>query len=278
MSIINSKAKKLDFSLKPISAEHISQYLSEQETGLIKKLEILPSVDSTNDYLAQKRYIDSEELAICIAEQQTQGRGRYGHQWCSPPGVNIYMSILWPVSQWTKKFELLGLLQLIAIANLLIQLNFNEVKLKWPNDICIRNKKLGGILIDKLPSPTGCCLILGIGLNIAMSKRDDTILTTPWTDLISVKPDFNISRDELVALLISATINAIQNLEADEEVDLPAEWKKFDILYEREIDYTYKDHRYTGLVKGIDNSGYIIIDANKELLHLHSSHVSEIKL
>ena len=275
---MSSKAKDSSYSLDPISAVQIAKYLSKLGIGPIEKLEVYPSVGSTNDHLSQKKYLECKEIAICIAEQQTHGRGRYGHQWYSPPGTNLYMSILWPIKNWSKKFELLGLLQLIAFANLLTRLEVNEVKLKWPNDICIQNKKLGGILIDKIACSTGNCLIIGIGLNVAMSKLNELAISTPWTDLITVQPSWDMTRDQLAALLIFETFNTLDALAAGEDVNLHQEWHKYDLLYNQEMEFIYRDQRHTAIAKGIDESGNIIIETDDKLLHLHSSQVSDIKL
>ena len=276
MTIITSKAKPSEYTLSPISVAQITKYLSDLGADNIKKIEVYPSVVSTNDYLAQKNYIDNEEITVCIAEQQTQGRGRYGHQWCSPPGVNIYLSILWPVTQWQRNFELLGLLQLVAIANLLNCLNVNEVKLKWPNDICYQDKKLGGILIDKIPSPSGYCLIIGIGLNVAMSKLSTINLATPWTDIVSVQQNWQMSRNELAAQLIFTMTKTLDDLVNDKSKNLLQEWEKFDALCNREINFSYQGRRNKAVAKGIDKDGNIIIESNNELIHLHSSKVTEI--
>ena len=98
----------------------------------------------------------NNQIEVCVAEQQTQGRGRYGHQWVSPASANLYLSMLWPLSKLARavdgsdrdganKLDTLSLWLLIAIARLLEQHGCTDIQLKWPNDLCVRNKKLAGI-------------------------------------------------------------------------------------------------------------------------------------
>jgi len=264
--------------LSPIRAYVIRDYLTNLRVDNIGSVEVFSSLTSTNDYLAQKEFAGKNEIAICIAEEQTQGRGRLGHSWWSPSGVNLYMSILWPLKQWSKQYEILSLWLLIAIAELLIQLGFVRVQLKWPNDICIENRKLGGMLIERKACQSSHNLIIGVGINVAMSKLNNMQLENPWTDLVSNKPDWEMTRNEFAAHMIVSLTKALAKLESNTSIDLSSTWSRYDALRQRQVEFTYQDRRNIGVVHGIDELGQIIMNVNGEELHLHSSHVSEIKI
>ena len=88
----------------------------------------------------------SGEGTLVIAETQTAGRGRFSREWISPPGVNLYFSlILKPAIHQLPELNLIATLSILKSINAITGL---EPMIKWPNDITIKKKKLGGILIE----------------------------------------------------------------------------------------------------------------------------------
>lgn len=264
--------------LQPMQAHDIKEHLSKFEVGNISSIEVISTLTSTNDYLLQEKVLKQSKCAVCVAEEQTQGRGRFGHQWSSPMGVNLYLSLLWPLKQWRQQYEMLGLLLLTSIAEMLEQLDFADIQLKWPNDICIHEKKLGGILIDKKLFQSVHNLIIGVGINVAMSTLKNNAVHTPWVDLISYKPEWEMSRNELAAHVIFSITQALSKLENYDHVNLPLIWRRYDLMYQRQIEFSYNKKRNIGMALGIDEQGQIIIELDGKALHLHSSHVSDITL
>lgn len=127
----------------------------------------LNSVDSTNSYLAHLvRAKDLPEGAMVIAETQTQGRGKRERTWFSPPGGSIYVSILLRPAFLSVYAQLPTLIMAAATAAA-IQHRFRiQSRVKWPNDIQIEGRKIGGILTEAVLRGTRIdYLILGLGLN-----------------------------------------------------------------------------------------------------------------
>ena len=266
------------YKLAPMQANSICDFLAEQGIENINNINVFSTLKSTNDYFKQKEFHNENVIAVCISEEQTHGRGRFGHQWVSPKGLNLYLSMLWPLKKWNKQYETLGLHLLIAIAELLGQLNFDNVQLKWPNDICIHNKKLGGILIERLKRESVEKLIIGLGMNIAMSKSENVQVNTPWVDLISINPGWTMSRNEFAAYVIASLYKSLIKLGENKFGNLSSLWKRFDLLHNQMIEFTYQKKRVTGMAHGIDDDGQIIVGVSNEILHLHSAYVSDITL
>lgn len=274
-------------ALAPLLEESICQHLSHQGLGSIGNVHVFSSVTSTNDYLLEHE-LDNEQVAVCVAEQQTQGRGRYGHQWVSPASVNLYLSMSWSLRGASEqpgesnKLDALSLWLLIAIAKLLEQQGCADIQLKWPNDLCVQNKKLAGILIERKVSPIRNNLVIGIGLNVAMSLNKKVEIETPWIDLLSIQPDWQLSRNELAAKVVAVLYETLQKLEANQLRNLNAEWKPYDMLFNNTVEFLHDGEIKTGNVKGVDDLGLIILDIEgepeSELKHLHSAHISEIKV
>ncbi len=127
------------------------------------KLIKLEEVDSTNEWV--KRNKDKlPDLDGVIAKVQTQGKGRGKNKWFSPPG-GLWLSII--VREFSNNKGALSLLSSVAIAEALENYGLN-VELKWPNDIMVSSKKMGGILIEKINK----FFIIGIGLNLNVEPSD----------------------------------------------------------------------------------------------------------
>lgn len=263
--------------LSPICEATIRDCLVRQGASNIGSIEVFSSLSSTNDYLLHKEIGDKKEITICIAERQTQGRGRFGHTWWSPPG-NLYLSLLYPLEKWDRKYETLGLWLLIAVAKLLKRLKCVGVQLKWPNDICVQGRKLGGILIERKSGRIGQRLVIGVGLNVTMSTTIDAQPEAFWSDLISIMPGWSLSRNELAAHLIISCSTTLADLKDNALTGLPSTWNRYDAIRDRSIQFTCNRKCSVGIARGVDEQGRIIVELNGKAQHLHNAHVSEIKL
>ena len=251
-------------ALEPLSADSIRDFLAKQGASTQYRIDVLPTVTSTNDYLAELGLAGTGCVAVCIADQQTQGKGRFSHSWWSPAGVNLYLSMQWGLQQWRTQYEVLGLWLLIAIAQLLEQLGVDGVRLKWPNDICVTGKKLGGILIERKASQVQHSLIIGVGLNVAMSQVREFQETPEWVDLLNVHPDWRLDRNELAAQVIEALKSVLDTLDDSDPEDLCSAWGRYDSLSNQRVGFLYHDRPMYGEVKGIDAQGCIVMRVNGE--------------
>ncbi|MFK7816764.1 MAG: biotin--[acetyl-CoA-carboxylase] ligase [Gammaproteobacteria bacterium] len=255
----------------------IREYLVVNGLSNVKNVDVFSSIPSTNDYLLESA-LANKQISVCLSEQQTKGRGRYGHQWVSPSAANLYISMSWPFQVWKQEYETLSLWLLISIAELLEQYGCNNIQLKWPNDLCFDNKKLAGVLIDRKVSQTKNALIIGVGLNVAMSLHNDVKIDAPWVDLLSIKSDWELSRNELAANIISSFYNTLMSLEESRLGDLNDKWQMYDMLLNERIEFLNEGKIKTGCVKGIDDLGNIFLSLDGSLVNMHSAHVSEIKI
>ena len=108
-----------------------------------------------------------------IANEQTSGRGRYNREWSSPVG-NLYTTIVLPVDD-TKNIHLFSYIVAVAVRESIAStvVRRAEVTLKWPNDLLINSKKIGGVLLEVEEHKGQSYLIIGIGLNLK-SHPDET--------------------------------------------------------------------------------------------------------
>ena len=92
----------------------------------IDKIEIFDQIDSTNDYLMNLSSSNLKGIHICLAEQQTKGKGRLGRRWLSPFGANIYLSVLYPFSEDMSELAGLSLVVATVVAETLSEMDIEK--------------------------------------------------------------------------------------------------------------------------------------------------------
>lgn len=148
-------------------------------------IEIVPCLPSTNDYLKTVTITDPQIIQVCLAEEQTAGRGRLAKQWFSPAGKNIYLSLLFNSHKPLREHTDLSLLVAIAVIEALNAYGIaHKLQIKRPNDIYYAGKKLGGILIETRTTEHGLLpIVIGVGLNVNMLDVPVNAIDQDWTSL-----------------------------------------------------------------------------------------------
>jgi len=168
--------------LQRLDAARIRAALPTAAQQRLRSVEVLARTDSTN-----QRLLEADSAAdpqALFAELQTAGRGRRGREWRSPFGANLYLSLGWSFPAWPPQLSALSLAVGVACARALRKAGLHQVMLKWPNDLRVGDDKLGGILIEQRGEAGGVCrVVVGIGINVAMSAEQAGVLGQPWTSL-----------------------------------------------------------------------------------------------
>jgi BirA family biotin operon repressor/biotin-[acetyl-CoA-carboxylase] ligase len=157
-------------------------------------VDVLAECDSTNARLLVRAGTGAPSGSVIAAERQTVGRGRLGRQWFSAPGDSLTFSLLWRFPAGAA----LGGLSLavgVAVAEALAAMGVDQVALKWPNDILLEGRKLGGILIE-LAAPA---VVIGVGLNLRLPAGLPAELRT-----VAAALNRPTDRNELLARLLLA--------------------------------------------------------------------------
>lgn len=205
--------------IEKLDVKKIQDSLSPDTMSRLSKLILFETIDSTNSYLLNRMPCSGE---VCLAEEQTKGRGRLGRTWCSEPVGNIYFSLGWCFSK--NIGELSGLSLAIAVIVAAVLKKYDPtitVQLKWPNDILHAGKKIAGILLEGKAS----CVVIGIGLNLYSSDS----FQDNWTSLFDMTKK-NIQRNKLVGLLIDELFNQLPVFDKSGLGIFLEEWKKQGIL------------------------------------------------
>ncbi len=141
----------------------------------------LESVDSTQDYTKMHCSQWQQEFVCVYAKEQTKAYGTRGKAWHAPRGNNIYASLYFP---WARGASSHLLAQLMAYTAIQVVRQQNlTLQIKWPNDLLIGGKKCGGILVELIPRGALWDVVLGLGLNLALSLQDLAKIDQPATSL-----------------------------------------------------------------------------------------------
>lgn len=150
-------------------------------------VEVLPSIDSTNSELMRRARTGLMEPVLLVAEEQTAGRGRAGKGWFSRPGQSLTFSLALPLSpaDWSGLSLVVG----VSLADSL----HADVKLKWPNDLWLHDRKLGGILVETAGHGDSATrkrlVVVGVGINMARPAAGTvTALASPASSTVPVPP------------------------------------------------------------------------------------------
>jgi len=146
-------------------------------TWLGRRIELFDCLPSTNREAVQLAQAEVEHGTVVAADSQTAGRGRLSRTWFSPPGANLYCSIILrtarPPERLTEWLSWLPLISALAAAEAIEQVSSIHVAVKWPNDLLISERKVGGILCE---SGTGIrsdpFQIIGVGINVNLDHDD----------------------------------------------------------------------------------------------------------
>jgi len=254
-----------------LDLEQIRQYL-DRDCELV----LFEKTDSTNEQALLKVKQGCELPLVCFAEEQTQGRGRRGKVWVSPPGGSIYLILAWKFELPVNDLGCLSLAMGVAVARVLKNLGLQQVGLKWPNDVLVGNKKIAGILIEtsQITDKT-TTVILGIGLNFNLSEGLPDLVAQPWTDIVSsMGMEFQPGRNKIAALLLNECMNICENF-ASARQDLMMEYQQYDICLRQAVNIYLDDGRLMqGVVAGFEDNGEIRIRVDDEERLFNSADIS----
>lgn len=240
---------------EPIQLLNEELIVAQAQTG---KVAVLPVIDSTNQYLLD-RISELQSGDACVAEYQQAGRGRRGRKWFSPFGANLYLSMYWRLEQGPAAAIGLSLVIGIIMAEVLQELGADDVRVKWPNDLYLGDRKLAGILVE-LTGKTGDAaqIVIGAGINLAMRHAESDVINQGWINL--QEAGVFIDRNTLAARLINELRVALQSFEQEGLGPWLARWKKLDNFIDRPVKLIIGEREIFGISRGIDAQGALLLE------------------
>ena len=227
-------------------------------------VEVLPEVDSTNSELMRRARSGQAEPVLLVAERQTAGRGRLGRPWQSAAGASLTFSLGLPLApvDWSG-------LSLAVGASLAENLH-PAVRLKWPNDLWVEERKLGGILIETASFGEGAgarYAVIGVGINIAPRPAEG--LSTPPAALQDLLP--GAGPEAVLARLALPLVRDVQGFEQAGFRAFQARFAARDVLRDRAV---VLSDGTAGTAHGVGEDGSLLVHTAAGLQAIASSEVS----
>ena len=237
-------------------------------------IDVVAECDSTNTLLQSRAERGAPSGSVLIAQAQTSGRGRRGRVWISAPGDSLTFSLFWRFASGTSPAGL-SLAVGLAVARAIEKVGAGDtalrppVQLKWPNDILIDGRKLGGILIELLPGAPHAAVI-GIGINLRLPPDlPDEIRAAAAA--LPVATESNL----LLAALLHELLHTLGQFATTGFAGLRAEWLTYHAFQNRPIrllsDFAPPRE---GVCRGVDVDGALLFENDGRIERVLSGEVS----
>jgi BirA family biotin operon repressor/biotin-[acetyl-CoA-carboxylase] ligase len=235
-----------------------------------RRIHLYDSVASTNETLRDLARAGAREGTVVLAEHQTAGRGRAGKVWFSPPGVNLYASILfWPRIPLTSAGPF-SFMASLALTDAIRELGLSPA-IKWPNDVLLQGRKVAGTLAEA--SADGDRLeyvILGIGVNVNVDREtlrhglgDAAQSATSLREALGHPVD----RNAFTAAFLCFLDEWLARHRGEGDAPLLRAWRGRDIVMGRRVEVRDSSRTIVGRARGIDAQGQLEIEDSLGRLH-----------
>lgn len=246
-----------------LSLEGLRRHLTTEVVG--HHVYIFGSVDSTNKALARLADRGATEGTVVLAEAQTAGRGRHGSAWFSPEAANIYVSVLFHPRIAPRELPMFAPIASLALAEA-VWLEGAPARIKWPNDVVVGDRKLGGVLVQA-PVISGrlAYVILGIGVNLNVQPAELATGLGPAAEAAVSLHDVlgrQVDRNAFAASLLNRLEKWHQAFLARGPEVVHAAWQARDVLRGHRLEARTAGEVCEGWGRGIDTDGSLIIEAD----------------
>lgn len=257
-----------------LDADFIRRSLADASRSQLASLSIARETVSTQ-IDAASAIAPGQGSAVFFAEYQSGGVGRNGRAWASPASANLYFSVSRRFSRPLSTMSGLSVAVGVAAAEALHAMGFTGVRLKWPNDLWVDARKLGGILVQLRNDAPDCIAIVGMGLNVHMPADAARHIDQAWCDL-SQLGDGAVSRNEVAAHLLGTLLPALQAFDEAGLAPFLPRWQALDALHGKPVRVADGVQVFEGMSLGIDANGALRLrgDGGQE----RSFHGGEVSL
>lgn len=230
----------------------------------------LKECSSTNDEISQFLLYGNSDFTALYTFNQTKGRGQYGNTWVAAAGKNIAYTLAVKTESFLLSDFIFNYYTAVIIRDFLANLTDNDVKIKWPNDIILKNKKIVGILIEKKKINQNNYFIIGAGFNVLQDHFDE--ISHAGSLLTQTGQVYDL--DDFVSNLHEYLSEKLKNIPAEQEIT-----DQFNRnLYRKDEISVFKieKERQNGIIRNADEKGELWIELEKD--GLKSFYHKEIKL
>lgn len=258
-----------------ITPLELSPLLATHDLG--RTIHYLDSVGSTNAHahrLAQEGAYHGE---VVVAEQQTEGRGRRGRSWESPPGLNLYFSVILRPELPPQRAPELTLLTAVAVAETLREAGVQGA-IKWPNDLQVDGRKVGGILTELSADPDAVhFVIVGVGVNLNARHADFPPELREVATSVAEARGGLVPRALFAAALWTNLEQWLDHHQANGFAPVREAWKELSSTLGSDVLVKTERREFTGIAEDIDESGALLIRTVNGLERVVAGDVEQLR-
>jgi BirA family transcriptional regulator, biotin operon repressor / biotin---[acetyl-CoA-carboxylase] ligase len=222
----------------------------------------LETIDSTNLEAIRQAKAGAPEGLCIVAREQTAGRGRLDRIWQSPKDAGLYLSIVLRPAIEMNKWPLLSLAAALAVSDALVLACSVKPDIKWPNDVCVNDRKLCGILAETIETAPGPAAIVGIGINLTRAALSDDLSQTATSieEVTGSAPD----AERILSELLTAFGERYEILQSSDGCEHTIrEWcANSSFAYERRVRVSLETETFTGITRGLDRDGALRVETD----------------
>jgi len=239
----------------PLSIDAVRSALRTHTIG--RHIEVYAEIDSTNTRAVHLGRDGAPDGTLVLAELQTHGRGRLDRRWHAPAGSSLLMSLLLRPRLLPRQAQRLTMICSLAAVEGIRTVTGLEAGLKWPNDVYLHERKLGGILTELgLDGSTLAYAVVGMGLNVNLDMDDLPDVMTPAISL-SAALGRPVARLDLLVAIVHAAERRYDWLRGGWS---PAdEWQRCLLTLGRQVTVSSAEGTLTGLAEGVDEDGALLV-------------------
>ncbi len=235
-----------------LTADDIKAQLKPQLIGA--EILVFEQTASTNDIVATLAASGAREGLTVFAESQTKGRGRHGRAWASPRGKGLWFSVLLRPTLSPAAFPRITVAAAVAIARAIRKTSALDARIKWPNDVTLRRKKVAGILTE---IQNGAA-ILGVGINVNCTRDDFPTDLAPLATSLALEAGRRQDRVALAAAVLTAIDDCYHRALTNFD-EIVAEWAKSCATLGRQLTVKMGRRRIEGHAQALDADGALLL-------------------
>jgi BirA family biotin operon repressor/biotin-[acetyl-CoA-carboxylase] ligase len=267
----------LPSAIELLDAPRIRAVVADGHASRLRSLDLKFDVDSTNTRLLAAAPPPYGCADVMLSELQHAGRGRRGRHWVAPFGGSIALSMGWAFTDASKASPTLSLCVGVAVARALVRAGAAGVRLKWPNDIWLDDRKLGGVLIELRAEASGPAhVVIGIGLNVALAVpvraqiEASGVRVAAVADACAAPP----SRNFIAGAIIDELLSMLVQFEQEGFAAFRDAWTALDGLRDRPAQVVRGEEVFSGTARGVDAQGVLRLEREGRLHEFVSGEVS----
>ncbi|MGB9716489.1 MAG: biotin--[acetyl-CoA-carboxylase] ligase [Thermodesulfovibrionales bacterium] len=230
------------------------------EGSIVKEILFYDKIDSTNTIAEHLAKEGKAEGTVILAETQKKGKGRLGRIWVSPPYVNIYMSIILRPKIELKDITLITIMASIACVRALRKVSDLDITIKWPNDLTVSGKKIGGILTDlHIAEKVLKYAVTGIGVNINMDSSDLPDEIKDIATSLKIETGRTYSRTKILIEILNEIDKWYRVLKDMKRKKILEEWKLLSSTLGRKVIIATGKETLRGIAESINDEGMLVL-------------------